>query len=780
MTPPPRDRRAALLESTTLNGIDFVEVVNRQQTHLRVHFLKPTPTLAGEIESATITGGDSIPAVEVHAIQSTDWHTDGAGRPTLDLFVDAPGDFSTYRLTLVQRNPVLDRYFDHVAFSFKAGCPSTLDCEPPPHECPPNRDAPPPIDYLAKDFDSFKRALLEFSALRYPAWQERSEADFGVMFAEALSSIADDLSYQQDRIAAEGWIETATERRSLVRLARLVDYEPRVPTAARVLLQFSMDASAVIPPGTGVSALAPDGSTVEFETGTHLGDTTGTQVHPEWNTIAPWWFDDADRCLPRGATEMWIVRPGRDVVVDQTLLIETARESTADAPVRQLVTLVKVTPEIDTLYGQALLRIEWRDEDALRVEHDLTRTTLAGNLVPATQGARQVERFVIREAPSPVPGPPRAIVRTGANGSPQFLYSLDGVPLAWLAQEDPEEAPRPEIELVETSHGERDRWDWRRSLLGTTPFDQLFTLDPMRYRVVDDEVDCFEYDGDSGDTIRFGDGVQSSLPEFGMDFEVTYRVGGGIRGNVAAGAITRIEPAARALLGIASVTNPFAAEGGRDEEPDAHVRERAPQKFRAKPLRVVRTDDYERAAESLGWVQRAGTRFRWTGSWLSVFTAVDPRGTEKLADERALELTELLDRRRLAGYESFVLPPRFASLDLEITICAEPEAFRGDVEEAVYKALDSATHVDGTTGFFHADRFTFGDPLERSALEAAVQDVHGVDGVVDVRYRRRGYTRGFVRMPDAIEISVAEIIRVDNDPDHPERGSIRIDVRGGK
>ena len=61
----------------------------------------------------------------------------------------------------------------------------------------------PPIDYLAKDFLSFRQALLDFSALRYPEWQERSEADFGVMFLEALSALADDLSYTQDRVAAE-------------------------------------------------------------------------------------------------------------------------------------------------------------------------------------------------------------------------------------------------------------------------------------------------------------------------------------------------------------------------------------------------------------------------------------------------------------------------------------------------------------------------------------------------------------------------------------------------
>ena len=125
------------------------------------------------------------------------------------------------------KTPLLDPFFDHVTFSFKADCPSTLDCETPEPQCPPAPAHTPPIDYLAKDFLSFRKALSDFSALRYPAWQERSEADFGVMFMEALASLADDLSYQQDRIAAEAWLETATERRSLVRLARLVDYEPR-------------------------------------------------------------------------------------------------------------------------------------------------------------------------------------------------------------------------------------------------------------------------------------------------------------------------------------------------------------------------------------------------------------------------------------------------------------------------------------------------------------------------------------------------------------------------
>ncbi len=83
-----------------------------------------------------------------------------------------------------------------------------------------------PVDYLAKDFTSFLVALSNFSAARYPAWTERSEADFGVMLMEALSALADELSYLQDRAAAEATIGTATQRLSLGRAGRPVEYEP--------------------------------------------------------------------------------------------------------------------------------------------------------------------------------------------------------------------------------------------------------------------------------------------------------------------------------------------------------------------------------------------------------------------------------------------------------------------------------------------------------------------------------------------------------------------------
>jgi hypothetical protein len=186
--------------------------------------------------------------------------------------------------------------------------------------------------------------------------------------------------------------------------------------------------------------------------------------------------------------------------------------------------------------------------------------------------------------------------------------------------------------------------------------------------------------------------------------------------------------------------------------------------------------DYEAAAQTLPWVQRLGTVFRWTGSWLTVFTTPDPRGGEQIPVAQRTGLIDLLNRYRLAGYESYVPDPRFVSIDLAIDLCAEPGAFQGDVAAGVKAALDAAQ----PGGFFRPDNFTFGQPLQRSALEAAIQHAPGVAGVLCVKLRVRGRTFELVEMPDVVIVGADQIIRCDNDPSTPERGAISVNVIGGK
>jgi predicted phage baseplate assembly protein len=391
-----------------------------------------------------------------------------------------------------------------------------------------------------------------------------------------------------------------------------------------------------------------------------------------------------------------------------------------------------------------------------------------------------VESFAIGSGPL---GVPLSIVRTGPNGSAQHLYTLRRAPLVWLAPlDDLTAAPLPELQLLEQAT--LTPWEWLRSLLAADPFAPAFTLDPMRYRAVGarraDGSSSVDYDGDGGDSVRFGDGAFGAIPDAGTSFRVVYRVGGGLLGNVAADAITRIDNGTLLSSLATAVSNPFPASGGADAESAESIRRLAPEAFRAKQFRAVRAEDYQAAAEGLPWVQRAGTAFRHTGSWLTVFTTADPVGAEALSEEQEGQLVDRLNRFRMAGYESYVLSPRFASLDIRVTVCARADAFRGDVETAIAAALASGRSSHGAPAFFDPDRFSFGQALERSALEATIQGARGVDGVREITYRERGVTPGFVKMPAQVPVARNAIIRADNDPSRPDAGSIHIDVQGGK
>jgi hypothetical protein len=110
----------------------------------------------------------------------------------LSVQVNTPGDFSTYTLRLVTTSTNLqtpagfDPQLSEVDFSFKVDCPSDFDCAPE-DLCPPEPLSEPEIDYLAKDYASFRRLLLDRLSVLMPDWKERNTADLQVMLVELLS-----------------------------------------------------------------------------------------------------------------------------------------------------------------------------------------------------------------------------------------------------------------------------------------------------------------------------------------------------------------------------------------------------------------------------------------------------------------------------------------------------------------------------------------------------------------------------------------------------------------
>ncbi|HKQ05859.1 MAG TPA: baseplate J/gp47 family protein [Blastocatellia bacterium] len=92
------------------------------------------------------------------------------------------------------------------------------------------------IDYLARDYNSFRQALIDLIPAKLPEWTDRSEADFGIVLIELFAYMADILSYYQDRVANEAFLNTAQERRSVINHLRLIGYEmaAAAPAAARL------------------------------------------------------------------------------------------------------------------------------------------------------------------------------------------------------------------------------------------------------------------------------------------------------------------------------------------------------------------------------------------------------------------------------------------------------------------------------------------------------------------------------------------------------------------
>lgn len=799
-----RDRRQRLLApGATVNGIDYVEVA-ANQTQLSVHFLNTVPVQGtlSQTSPVTITGGEVITTITVNPVDdspgSPDWSSDSEGRPVLAVTVAAPGDFSAYTLSIhsAPASTALDPFSASVQFSFKAGCTSTLDCAAPAAACPEPPGEQVSINYLAKDYASFRQALSEFSALRYPAWVERSEADAGVMLMEALAAVADELSYYQDRVAAESAITTATQRLSVVRHARLVDYEPAPATTATTVLQLTVSGSATINTPLLCRALGADGSVVDFEVEDPAQGIAGAPaftVDARWNpgALKPYYWDDSQRCLLHGSTSLYLLGRGLGLVPGQQLLVDSPAADSADPPVRELVTVSDqgVTEMPDPVYAQDVTQVFLAAPTAQ--DHDLARTVAGGNIVPAVQGLRQSESFTIPDPAAPPPGP--VVVRAGANWTPQdplpdFRYCLASGPLAWLPvptlEEDTSVPARPEIVLNVVAAGTvvSPPWAYQRWLLDSGPASQVYTLTPEQYSPVltSNGTTWYDYDGDEGTTIRFGDGTFGTSPPPGTQFQVTYRVGGGSAGNVPADTIVNVAPGQQQGPIVTACTNPFPATGGADAETIAQVRSRAPQLFRAEPLRAVRAGDYTAAAQSLPWVQQAGTTFRWTGSWLTVLTSADPAGSEQPTVGQLTALTELLGQQRLAGYESYVLPPRYVSVDLQITVCGRPDSFTGDVQAAVLARLQPGSLPDGGPGFFDHSRWSFGQALESSALLAEIQACPGVVGVYQIQYRERGVQPGWAPLPDTLTVAADEILRVDNDPSRPEAGSLQVTVEGSK
>ncbi|HEY9738803.1 MAG TPA: putative baseplate assembly protein [Trichocoleus sp.] len=153
-----------------------------------------------------------------------------------------------------------------------------------------NRPGLSVLSYRLGTHATFLEALLaRLSSSDLPALaplKTRDPHDPAIALLDAWATVADVLTFYQERIANEGYLRTANERRSVLELARLVGYRLRPGVAASVYLAFTMEPgfneNAKVPRGTRSQSLPAPGELPQpFET------EQDEEARTEWNQLLP-------------------------------------------------------------------------------------------------------------------------------------------------------------------------------------------------------------------------------------------------------------------------------------------------------------------------------------------------------------------------------------------------------------------------------------------------------------------------------------------------------------
>lgn len=789
-------RRLKVASSNTINGMDYLDVVSSDQKTLEIHFFNPLPGETGGVPLAAsplsenniiIDGGTRIKNIEVvSAVSDND---------ILKIIVNTSGDFSTYTLRLVT-SPTdtfppdgFDSQLSSIEFSFKANCPSDFDCKSV-DLCPEDRLPDPRIDYLAKDYSSFRRLILDRLNLLVPEWKERNAADLKIALVELMAYAGDYLSYYQDAVATEAYLFNSRKRISAIRHARLLDYHVHNGCNARTWISVEVESGsssdlATLPVNTvfltkgaidevivkreDLSKKLKEKSVIAFETKHEL------KLYAFHNEIHFYTWDDTDCCLPRGTTKATLFREdqndlfleiGHVLILEEKISPTTGRAADANPSHRHAIRLTQVRQREDPLNGLQVYEIEWGEEDGLPFPLCISATingtlypnisVARGNTILADHGHTVKMKQLVSMGPSG-DGPFRPILPDkGLTVSLPYDHPMaKEEPAIKALQQDPHQAI-PQI-LLKT---ERETWQSKKSLLGSSRFATEFVA---------------EIESDQSVQLRFGDNILGKRPQRGFQPEVQYRLGNGLMGNIGPEAIGRI---VWNQAGILKVRNPLPSKGGKKPESMEEVRQFAPEAFRVQE-RAVTEADYKTKTELHPEVQKALASFRWTGSWQTVYLTIDRKNGLAIDNAFKIEIYRHLEKYRMAGYDLEIRSPVFIPLEIEMNICVKTGYFRSKVKERLFQIFSRFDFPNGERGFFHPDEFTFGQPVYLSAIYEKAMSIDGVASVELASFKKQNLPADLERENGMIKPSENEIIRLDNDPNFPENGKINFSMLGG-
>jgi predicted phage baseplate assembly protein len=405
------DARRARIRERHGNGVDAVEV-HEGGRGLLVFFLEHAPRdlRRGNVRIDAPPGARPVRAVELRRATESDRELEDR----LIVVLDQSGSAGSYRLSIVAEQPDgtpgtrphhgIDPRYSGAEFVFDVDAPRALIVAAP-NGRPGGDDS---VSYLARDYEALRQLMFDRLAVTIPDWTERHIPDIWITLVELLAYVGDDLSYYEDAVATEAYLQTARRRVSIRRHARLVDYRLHEGCNARTWVCLEVSAPVALPldrvrfaavgaylydrpPLIDAATFGAD-TLASFQQYSPLAARPGVaagavaQLYPAHGGIQLWSWGEPDSHLTVGATSAFLVdgapatdesgTPKRQLELragDVILLEETADPTApgvgpSDPSHRQLVRLTDVRRRVDALYGQPLMEVRWAPEDALTFE----------------------------------------------------------------------------------------------------------------------------------------------------------------------------------------------------------------------------------------------------------------------------------------------------------------------------------------------------------------------------------------------------------------------------
>jgi predicted phage baseplate assembly protein len=559
---------------------------------------------------------------------------------------------------------------------------------------------PPLLD--DRTFEQIKRDL-QLRIPRYtPEWTDWNESDPGTTLVELFAWLADTLIYRLNQVPA----------RNYVKFLQLLGLELEPAQPSLVHLTFTPNptttaAQILVPRRTPVAADSPDGEPVVFETEDALALTRLPLAQIVVFDGSP--FVATGRFAPFGenpsvGNALYLGFGPADPAV-------TGQIFPAELRLRAYLPAVEAPPvrvTADTLLAPSPVSVEWeylaststgerwirlniyKDETAgfTREGYILVQAppadvaafpTIAGIEEPHYWVRARLTGGVYRSGRSPhvdLLVANTVAARSLSTVVDELLGESTGRPdQTFTVQDTPVDVSTLDLTIT-NAIGQAEPWTRVDDFFASGRDDLHFTLNPTT------------------GVLQLGDGVSGLIPPAGAEIVVSYRFGGGLSANVAAGAVSQLQTN---IAGVDSVSNARRADGGQDEQALDDLARRAPSVLRSQHRAVV-AEDFALLATQVGGVARVTAVPQQHPSYPGVEVpgainvVIVPESDDRPPQPTAALLEAVarhLEPARLITTELFVSGPEYHKVTVKARVEVRPDASPDQVHRDIDVALDA-------------------------------------------------------------------------------------------